>query len=75
MDNEPHIGQIIKAELDRQGRKVSWFATQLNCSRDNCYKLFQRQWIDTNLLLKISQILNYDFFTHYSAYIRKKESV
>lgn len=75
MDNEPHIGQIIKAELDRQGRKVSWFATQLNCSRDNCYKLFQRQWIDTNLLLKISQILDCDFFAYYTTFLHEKKSV
>lgn len=75
MDNELHIGKTIKAELDRQGRKVSWLATQLNCTRDNCYKLFQRQWIDTCTLLKVSKILNHDFFAHYSEYVSKNDDV
>lgn len=75
MDNELHIGKTIKAELDRQGRKVSWLATQLNCTRDNCYKLFQRQWIDTYTLLKLSQILQHDFFADYSEYALKNGRV
>lgn len=72
MDNEPHIGHIIKQELRRQGRTITWLATQLGYSRQNMYKLFERKWIYTDLLLKISDIMDNDFFKCYSEYIEGK---
>lgn len=74
MDNEPHIGHIIKQELRRQGRTITWLASQLGYSRQNMYKLFERKWIYTDLLLKISDIMGYDFFKCYSEYIEGKEN-
>lgn len=66
MNEEPHIGKIIKAELARQGRSITWLAQQLNYSRQYVYKMFRRKWIYTDLLLKISDILDYDFFKCFS---------
>ena len=60
-----HIGKLIKEELERQERTVSWFARKLYCDRSNVYKLFKRSTIDTELLLRISLILNHDFFGEY----------
>jgi len=60
-----HIGNLIKEELERQERTVSWFARKLCCDRSNIYKLFKRSTIDTELLLRVSKILNYDFFELY----------
>lgn len=60
-----HIGNLIKEELERQERTVSWFARKLCCDRSNVYKLFKRSTIDTELLLRVSKILNYDFFELY----------
>ncbi len=56
------IGKIIKLELERQERSVSWFARKLSCNRANVYNIFQRNSIDTELLLRISKILKYNFF-------------
>ena len=64
-NNKLHIGSLIKAELERQERTVSWFARKLCCDRSNVYKLFKRSTIDTELLVRVSQILQYDFFEHY----------
>ena len=61
-----HIGSIIKKRFDEQGVSVSWFARELCCDRTNIYSIFKRESIDTALLEKISIILHYDFFTHYS---------
>lgn len=72
MDNEPHIGHIIKQELRRQGRTITWLATQLGYSRQNMYKLFERNWIYTDLLLKISGIMDCDFFKYYSKYLETR---
>lgn len=67
-----HIGQLIRDELHRQERTVSWFAKKLFCDRTNVYDIFQRKSIDTELLLRISVILNYDFFKHYTDEIIEK---
>ncbi|MCQ2310515.1 MAG: XRE family transcriptional regulator [Paludibacteraceae bacterium] len=60
-----HIGQEIKAVLDQQGRKISWFADKLYCDRTNVYDIFKRSSIDTELLLRISVALNFNFFSLY----------
>lgn len=60
------IGHIIEQELSRQERSVTWFAKKLFCDRTNIYKIFKKQSIDTELLLRISIILQHDFFQHYS---------
>ena len=75
MNEEPHIGKLIKEELARQGRSITWLARQLGYSRQNAYKIFSRKWIYTDLLLKISDLLDYDFFQCYSDYRnnRKKD--
>lgn len=43
-----------------------WFANELACSRTNVYKIFSKQSIDTYDLLRISKILEFDFFEVYS---------
>lgn len=70
-----HIGQLIELELHRQERSVTWFANKLYCDRTNVYKIFKRGSIDSDLLLRISTILNHNsFFTTYrnSKTTRKK---
>ncbi|MBQ4345155.1 MAG: hypothetical protein IJC40_04560 [Muribaculaceae bacterium] len=57
-----HIGRHIQATLRDQGRTVTWFAKQLCCTRPNAYKIFAKDNIDLQLLLRISNILNHDFF-------------
>lgn len=61
-----HIGKLIESELHRQERSVAWFAKNLYCDRTNVYHIFKRQSLDTELLLRISQLLNHDFFIYYS---------
>ena len=66
MQEEPHIGNLIKDELARQGRSITWLAKQLGFSRQNAYKIFNRPWIYTDLLLKICDLLDHDFFQCYT---------
>lgn len=65
-----HIGKEIKNELDRQGRKTAWLAAQLSCDVSNVYKIFRRATIDTELLRRISDVMNFDFFKLYSAQLK-----
>ena len=66
MDEELHIGQIIREELRRQGKTNKWFAQELNLNPRTINKLFQKQYIDTAQLLQISEVLKVDFFKYYS---------
>ena len=68
LQEAPHIGHLIKEELARQGRTVTWLAKQLECSRQNVYGIFDNRWIYTDLLLKISNVLDVDFFEVYSQF-------
>ena len=67
-----NLGNLIKAELMRQGRSITWLASQVDCSRENLYKVFRHKWIYTDLLFQICDALDYDFFKvcseHYQAY-------
>jgi len=60
-----HIGQEIKAEMTRQGRRVTWLAEQLHCDRTNIYKIYNKPSIDCLLLFRISKLLNVDFVKVY----------
>lgn len=62
-----HLGALIKAELETQERGVSWLAKKLSCDRSNVYRIFQKKSLDTQLLARISKILNRDFFAELSA--------
>lgn len=55
------IGQLIKQELARQERTVTWFARKLSCHRTNVYDIFTRGNIDLELLIRISKVLNHNF--------------
>nr|WP_300700690.1 XRE family transcriptional regulator [Bacteroides sp.] len=61
-----HIGHLIEEELQRQERSAAWLGRKLYCDRTNIYKIFKRESIDTDLLLRISKALNYNFFQCYS---------
>ena len=64
----PHIGHIIKGELARQERTVAWLARKLCYSRQNIYHLFECKWIATDVLLRISDVMQHNFFKYYSDY-------
>lgn len=61
-----HIGQEIRKQVEEQGKTSVWLAKELGCHRTNLYKIYDKRTIDTGVLLRISRILNYDFFTLYT---------
>ena len=73
---KPHqmdsIGILIKEELEKQERSVTWLARKLSCDRSNVYRLFQKRSIETDLLIRISVILNRDFALEISKAIQEK---
>ena len=67
---ELHIGKMVAAELDRQGRKVEWLARQIPCDKSNAYKMLKRPDMDLSLLFRISRILDHDFFADLSCLLK-----
>lgn len=64
-----HIGTRIRDVLMHQSREhtVTWLSKKLNCHRVNVYDIFNRSTIDTELLKRISIVLDHDFFQDLSA--------
>lgn len=57
-----HVGKQIKAKLKEQGRTTVWLASQIPCSPNHLYKVYAQSHINTDLLIRISNILDYNFF-------------
>lgn len=57
-----HVGHIIKAVFDEQGRTVKWFATKMHCNRTNVYKMFEKPHLNSEIIARASQVLEHDFF-------------
>jgi hypothetical protein len=59
---KPIIGEIIEAEVRRQGLNMGEFADSIFCSRQNVYNIFKRNTIDIVQLQLISKVLHRNFF-------------
>lgn len=64
--NGIHIGKCIRKQVEEQGKTSVWLAQELGCHRTNLYKIYDKRTIDTGILLRISRILEFDFFSLYS---------
>lgn len=67
-----NIGNNIRLRLSEQNKSVVWLSRQLACSRTNVYKIFEKDHLDTGLLLRLCVVLRYDFFKLLSDEYRKK---
>lgn len=56
-----HIGNLIQQEMEKQGRTVAWLAKSIYCEKSNIYKLFRRESISIDQLMRISEVMGHDF--------------
>lgn len=70
----PHIGSLIKQELEKQERSASWLAKRLCCDRTNIYKIFLKETIDVQMLVRISIALKHNFLKEYADLTEKEIS-
>jgi len=56
-----YIGPIIKEKVLESSMTIQEFANKINCDRTTVYDIFKRKSIDTERLLRISQVLGFDF--------------
>jgi hypothetical protein len=62
-----HIGQLIQDQLKKDQRSVGWLSRQIPCTRNHVYKLFKKASLDADLLLRISIVMQFNFFQYYTA--------
>jgi len=60
-----HIGEKIQERLKELGMTKTVFASRINCSPPNVYNIFERESIDSKLLMQISVVLRKNFFQYY----------
>jgi len=71
-DVKVQIGKLIKEQFIQSKLSIDEFAGLIGCNRDNAYDIFRREHINTDQLLKISKMLNFDFFKIYSELINNE---
>jgi len=59
------IGPKVQEIFESRNMKLSDLADQLGTVRQNVYRIFKKQDLDTGLLIKISEVLNHNFFHYY----------
>jgi DNA-binding phage protein len=65
--NHLHIGHLVQAQLKADHRSVGWLAREIGCTRNNVYKIFNKASLDSDLLLRISKAMQFNFFRYYTA--------
>lgn len=56
-----HKGEIIKEAVNQSGISVTQVAKSLHVTRKTVYNIFDRVDVDNDTILKIGQIIHYDF--------------
>jgi len=64
-----HIGSLINQRVAESGIEISRICNVLQCSSHSVNQLFQQGHIETDTLLKLSKLLQYDFFRLYSQHL------
>lgn len=64
-----HIGQLIKIKTAESGIELSRICKFIQLNENDILKMYESKNIDTELLLKWSKILEYDFFRLYSQHL------
>lgn len=66
------IGEEIKKVVKERKVTIAWLSRELGCHRTNIYRIFDSASVDTDTLLRLSIILNFNFFKFYSDIVIQK---
>ena len=64
-----HIGEIIKIKVKEEKTDLDKIQKYFKCSEEEIFNMFQEKSLDSDLLLKWSKILKYDFFRLYTQHL------
>ena len=64
-----HIGILINKAVTESGTEMSRICNFFNCTEDEVIEMYQQENLPTDILLKWSKLLEYDFFRIYSQHL------
>ena len=64
-----HIGKMIENTVAESRIEISRICNYFKCSDDEIVKMYQSKSLDTEILLKCSKLLQYDFFRMYTQHL------
>lgn len=62
---EVQIGEKVQQVFESRNMKLAELADKLGTVRQNVYRIFKKQDLDTGLLTRISEVLDHNFFHYY----------
>ena len=69
------LGKKVYLAMLERGMSVEQLAGAIGCTKKNVYKFFQKRSINTDLLLKLSQVVQHDFFAEISRNLQIGDSI
>jgi lambda repressor-like predicted transcriptional regulator len=70
-----HIGNLISAKLKENGRSVAWLAKQINTDRCNLSRTLKKEFIHSELLWQIADVLNINIFIDIATSFKEKKEI
>ncbi|WP_370895944.1 transposase [Chryseobacterium gossypii] len=64
-----HIGEYIRLRVEETGVEVSRICNFIKCSEKELQEIYTSKSIDSWILLRLSKILEYDFFRIYTQHL------
>lgn len=64
-----NIGSMIKDNVAKKGLEMKRICKFLNCTEKEILKMYQSETLDTEVVLRWSKLLEYDFFRLYSQHL------
>ena len=64
-----HIGQMIEKAVSETGIPIPRICNFMKCSEDEILEMYKQENLQTDILLKWSKLLEYDFFRIYSQHL------
>ncbi|PWN60061.1 transposase [Chryseobacterium oncorhynchi] len=64
-----HIGSLINQAVTESGIEISRICNFLNCTENDVLEMYQKESLDTIVLLRWGKLLEYDFFRVYSQHM------
>jgi len=64
-----HVGSLIKIRVEEKNIKKERICNFMKCSEDDIMKVYNSKSIDSDLMMKWSKLLEYDFFRIYTQHL------
>ena len=64
-----HIGSLIKMRIEERNMNVLRICKFLKCTEEELISILSKKSLDSEIILKLSTLLEYDFFRLYSQYL------